>query len=73
MRKVPQGWQITHHGKGRGVYTRVEFRDGTGINFSGRLGKQAATDAACKQLSAWDALGMREEGLAAFARREVSV
>jgi hypothetical protein len=65
---LPKGWSVTHARTGRGsVYTRVEFADGRGINFSGRLTITRAVDAAAKQLRDWDALGMRDAGLAAFA------
>lgn len=66
MAKAPHGWKVTHHGKGRGVFTRVEFADGRGINFSGRWAISKACDMAAEQLLAWSKLDMTDEGLAAF-------
>lgn len=68
---VPIGWKVSHFGKGRGVYTRVEFSDGRGINFSGRLPQWQAVHLASEQLRQWAELDMTDIALASFGVRTI--
>lgn len=66
LKIVPIGWTVIHRGHGRGVSTRVEFSDGRGINFSGRLTQRRAVELATDQLQQWAQLDMTDVGLASF-------
>lgn len=72
MITVPIGWKVIRSGHGRGsVNTRVEFNDGRGINFSGRLTDARAVEEASKLLRQWSELNMTDEALGAFDIKEV--
>jgi hypothetical protein len=71
MSETPKGWTVIHKGSGRGcVTTRVQFADGRGINFSGRLTYAAAVDQTTTLLRQWTELDMLDAALGSFKPKE---